>query len=234
MSFHILVSNIFNSHHSRDGNIPCVRKREPKAISDLKTVEILREICPQLVTNDDPMTCCEPSQIYHLAAAFMLPAKLGLAKCPSCIHNFKQVLCQFACSPRQNQFIRVINTTKLDERNSIIDHLEYYMSQNFAQGLYDSCKSIYNGNLLNMMCGKWGQTKECTPQKWLDFMGLSIRNGGYSPFQMDVKLTTETSILVDGQMLYPMNEKAFSCSESPTNASTPCSCADCEESCLDQ
>lgn len=198
----------------------------------MKTVETLKHICPQLVTNDNPMTCCEASQIIHLDAAFKLPAKLGLATCPSCLHNFRQILCQFACSPRQNQFIRIVNTTKIDESNTFIDEVEYYVNTNFAQVLFDSCKSIHNGNILNMMCGKWGRKKQCTPQKWLDFMGLSAKNGGYSPFQMNVKLTKESSLTVNGQTFYPMNEKAFSCSESPTPGSHSCGCANCEEACI--
>lgn len=165
-----------------------------------------------------------------MKAAFKLPAKLGLGKCSSCLHNFKQILCQFACSPKQNQMIRILNATKSDD-NILIEHLEYYINSDFAQGLFDSCKSIHNGKLIKMMCGNWGQNEECTAQRWLDFMGLSIKNGGYSPFQMDVKLTTEKSLSVNGKTIRPMNEKAFSCNESPTPEGHPCGCAHCQEAC---
>lgn len=191
----------------------------------------MKEICPELATKSHPMTCCDTQQILHLETAFKLSAQMGLSVCPSCLANFRKTLCQFACSPRQNQFIRIVNATQFSNNLTIVNHVEYFIDSQYAQGLFDSCKGINNGNVLNMMCGKWGIKSECTPQRWLDFMGLSTQLGGYSPFQMDVKLTNANSLIVNEIKYYPMNESALACNELPKEDDMPCNCEHCREAC---
>ena len=127
--------------------------------------------------------------------------------------------------------IRVLNATKVD-KYVVIEHLEYYINKHFAETLFDSCKSIYDGKVMNMMCGEWGHQNQCSAQRWLSFMGLSKRNGGYSPFQMDVKLTDQMNFTINQQIIVPMNDKAFKCNEAPTPTSHACDCIHCPEACV--
>ncbi|XP_054166103.1 uncharacterized protein LOC128963614 [Oppia nitens] len=180
---------------------------------------------------DHLLTCCQPSYIRYMHSIFKAMDKLGFGECPSCMHNLRQIVCQFSCSPKQNRMIRVLDTTKLDSID-VIDHLELYVDSNFAQTLYDSCKSLFNGTLINSVCGKWGHINKCSVRKWFDFIGLSYKKGGYSPFQLDIKMTKTNNIIIDNYVYQPINQTVFECNESPIIGTKSCSCHHCPQAYL--
>lgn len=216
-----------------DVNVPCLESHDPHKI-DEESLSTLRSICPDLFESedDDPYLCCDADQVYELEQSFAIPRQLGLDQCPSCSQNWRSNFCQLTCSPKQSDFIRVINTTQMDDGRIRIDTAEYHMTSNYADGLYESCKNVKGlapGQfLLDLMCGQWG-SKFCTSQKWLDFMGKSVENDGQAPFQLNYILHNYTG-LNNGE-LKPMDIRTFKCSEAPSAKDNPCSCTDCEETC---
>ncbi|GIY19434.1 NPC intracellular cholesterol transporter 1 [Caerostris extrusa] len=89
-----------------------------------------------------------------------------MARCPSCHHNFSQLVCSMSCSPSQSHFFNVTN------------------SQWYAYALYESCKDLQGfipGTLfLDFACGSWG-SKQCSPEHWVEYIGTTPYDGGYSP-----------------------------------------------------
>lgn len=57
-----------------------------------------------------------------------IAATLGIARCPSCLSNFRKNFCQFACSPKQSEFLKIDRLGESDEGDLVIEKLTYYMS----------------------------------------------------------------------------------------------------------
>jgi Niemann-Pick C1 protein len=93
----------------------CVYNGRPKTV-DSTEFEILREICPNLLANNETKFCCDSEQINDLAISFEMAANL-LQRCPSCYGNFLQIFCEFTCSPHQKKFIDVKKIIKLEPEN---------------------------------------------------------------------------------------------------------------------
>ena len=62
-----------------------------------------------------------------------------LARCPSCFHNFVNFWCQMTCSPDQATFTNAAKVT-----DDYVEELDYAVSMDYAQGMYDSCKDVSN------------------------------------------------------------------------------------------
>ena len=219
----VTISYFRNNSKRRD---VCLKVREPQPLNDWMSVQTLRGICPHLVQSDNPMVCCDSSLVDEMRTAFDITSKLGLAECPSCLHNLQQLVCHSVCSPKQNQMMRVLNATKR-HNYVVIERLQHFIDHNFASTIFESCKSIFGGQTMKMC----GYDNHCTVNKWFDFMGLSVKNGGYFPFQMDIKLTSQTNFTINGQIINPLNTTAFACNEAPDQNSNVCSCAHCPQSC---
>jgi len=120
-----------------------------------------------------------------------------------------------------------------DEGLIRVDEVTYYMNQDFAADLYDSCKGLpgvsAGTSIMDLMCGKWG-SKKCNGFRWLEFMGLSHENGGHAPYQFNYVFSNERRLTVDGgRQMYPLDVRALSCSEAPPGEQK-CSYADCAQS----
>ncbi|XP_035212713.1 NPC intracellular cholesterol transporter 1-like isoform X1 [Stegodyphus dumicola] len=214
------------------GEATCAYNGTAKLLDNEEALEILQEICPD-VLRESNVLCCDAEQVIHLKKNLEIAATLGLGRCPSCITNFKKNFCQFACSPKQSDFLKVTAIGKSDEEDIIIEKLTYYMSRRYAEEAFASCKDIQGltpgSTVLDMMCGTWG--RDCTPERWLNFMGSTPADDGFSPFEIDYQLSTETHLVIDGEHFYPMNENTTSCSESPFPGAEACTCLDCESAC---
>lgn len=74
--------------------------------------------------------------------------------------------------------------------------------------MFDSCKAVQGltpgSTVLDLMCGKYG--RECTAEHWLNFMGSTPENDGFSPFEINYHLISESFVMVDGEKFHPMNE----------------------------
>lgn len=103
-----------------DSSIPCHAPRRPSQLNDTEARATLRNICPDLfATNDNPAVCCTPDQIRETDQNLASPRDLGMGKCPSCYHNFKNLHCQMICSPRQQRFLQVTNRELVDEKEIV-------------------------------------------------------------------------------------------------------------------
>ncbi len=217
------------------GNIPCVRAKRPQRLNNTEALLLLKETCPEFLEQEEnPLLCCDFEALKLLADSYIIPKNLGLGRCPSCLFNWRKTFCNSACSPKQNKFLTVSKSTLLEENGlKRVDEVIYYMNKEFAINLYDSCKyleGIAPGTyIMDLMCGKWGSS-QCNGFRWLEYMGLSSENGGHAPFQINYVFTNENSLIVDENMIYPLNVNAISCSETPPGEES-CTCRDCEPLC---
>jgi len=138
------------------------------------------------------------------------------------------------CSPRQAEFIKVVNTSLGEDGvRKQIDKIEYHLDASFPEKLYDSCKGVQGlapgQMLLDLMCGPWG-SRECNGKRWLAFSGESVDDNGQSPFAVqhiyyDVHKTPSSKAIV------PYSPPSYPCWQKPSPKDLPCSCNDCEETC---
>lgn len=78
--------------------------------------------------------------------------------------------------------------------------------------LFGSCKDV-NGfipgtRVMDFTCGSWGAAK-CTPERWLDFIGTEVSEGGYAPMKVNYFLHVEDNVLVEGQTVQPIKLPTF-------------------------
>lgn len=101
-----------------DSSIPCHAPRRPATLNDTEALAILRNICPDLfASTDNPAVCCSPGQIRETDQNLVSPRDLGMGKCPSCYHNFRNLHCNMVCSPKQQRFVQVIKHELVDEKD---------------------------------------------------------------------------------------------------------------------
>lgn len=158
-----------------------------------------------------------------------------LNRCPSCMNNFVRHICEFTCSPRQSDFIKVVKTEfNPDNENSkfensiyklftalttyfvpieeYIDEIDIYIADEYFNGAYDSCKHVIypsTGQLaLDLMCGEWGASK-CSPARWFGSMGDA--NNPFVPFQINYLPQNSSSRNDD---IKPLNPKVVPCNQS--------------------
>ena len=169
-----------------------------------------------------PKTCCSASQIETLDMSMALPKQI-LTRCPSCYRNFLNLYCYFTCAPDHSKFLNVNKTKKTDNGTTSITAINYVVSKDFANGMFNSCRDVQmpsdNQKALSVLCGE--DPSSCTPQKWLDFMGNT--NNHQTPFTILFNLTN-SDVKFGNRTLTPMNERTSPCKGA-------CSCQDCRASC---
>lgn len=217
-------------------SVPCVEPHDPHKLDDEDAIFTLKNVCPEFFKDgeEDPDVCCDPDQVYAMEQNFQVPMTLGLGRCPSCSYNWRVNFCELTCSPRQSEFIKVVNSTKLEDGRIRLDAADYHMSSTYSNDLLTSCKGVQGlsagQTLLDVMCGGWGSSK-CTAQRWLDFLGTSVENDGQSPFQLHYKIHKNGTSVNEDSGIIPMDTSTYKCSEVPFLATKACSCSDCEETC---
>lgn len=139
-----------------------------------------------------------------------------IAACPACINNFRSFYCDFTCSPDQSTFMTVTQTQKTTTGQRAVKSIDYAVSDDFANGFYDSCKSVQfgatNGFAMDLI---GGGAKDAAA--FLKYMG-DVRPGLGSPFQIDFP---------QGGTNY--TRSPLSCADSGIDAR--CACADCPSVC---
>ena len=96
---------------------------------------------------------------------------LGLVnRCPACARNLRQIFCYMTCAPYHSNYLEpktIINVTNGNETFEVIETLNYYVRNSYAEGLWDSCREVTNpssnGYIINTFCGGWGEL--CDAQK---------------------------------------------------------------------
>uniref|UniRef100_A0A2S2P3P5 Niemann-Pick C1 protein n=1 Tax=Schizaphis graminum TaxID=13262 RepID=A0A2S2P3P5_SCHGA len=201
----------------------CRYNGPPKPMTDPKSIDVLKTWCPDFIqdnTKDGKTlnTCCGVDQLLTLSTSIVQAANF-LHRCPSCMRTFGRFICELVCSPMQSQFM---NVTKLTKTGTSIRELDFYISDSYMQGVYDSCKSVSNpatGELaMDVICSG---AISCSAHKWFRFLGKNPYLGFIINYIPVIKTDNPQ------QFVGPV----IPCNQPVDNKTTACSCMDCEESC---
>ncbi|KZT74295.1 multidrug efflux transporter AcrB transmembrane domain-containing protein [Daedalea quercina L-15889] len=126
-------------------------------------------------------TCCTTDQLETLRDNIGLAENI-ISSCPACRNNFRQYWCTFTCSPNQATFLNITSTQQTRTGQQGVKSVDFYVSEQFGKGFYDSCKSIQmgatNGYAMDLI---GGGAKNYSA--FLKFMGDEKDMG--SPFQIN-------------------------------------------------
>lgn len=117
----------------------CAYSGPPKALN-ASGIDALKQWCSHLLPENyrdgqEVLTCCDNVQVSFCGSGKIFEthkisfpsnqlnmfndnikmAAALLNRCPSCMHNFVQQVCDFTCSPRQSQFVEA-KVTKIDPK----------------------------------------------------------------------------------------------------------------------
>ncbi|XP_049532934.1 NPC intracellular cholesterol transporter 1 isoform X2 [Anopheles darlingi] len=213
---------------------------------DSKTKELLSVWCSHLLVEDSSNnvnTCCDSEQVEVLNKNVALAANF-LARCPSCMANLVRHMCDFTCSTKQSNFMKVIATEEVDPKEDdvnsattvappkeYITQIDIHITGQYMNGTFESCNQVSvpsTGQLaLDMMCGEWGASR-CSASKWFFYMG-DAANNVYVPFQISYIAHGSPNETVDGFL--PLDPRIVPCYEKLDKNTPACSCVDCERSC---
>ncbi|GFY86297.1 patched family protein [Actinidia rufa] len=143
-----------------------------------------------------------------------------LVGCPACLRNFLNLFCELSCSPNQSLFINVTSMSKVNG-NMTVDGIQYYITNTFGEGLYESCKEVKFGTM-NTRAIEFIGAGAKNFNEWFAFIGrrASLYVPG-SPYAIDFEPTAPES-----SGMRPMNVTTYSCGDT----SLGCSCGDCSSS----
>ncbi|KAK7299788.1 hypothetical protein RJT34_10616 [Clitoria ternatea] len=181
---------------------------------DLLSAKI-QSLCPTITGN----VCCTADQFDTLRVQVQQAVPI-LVGCPACLRNFLNLFCELSCSPNQSLFINVTAISEVNG-NMTVDGIDFYLTENFGEGLYKSCKDVKFGTMntraMDFIGGGANNLKE-----FLAFIGQKVPPGSTgSPYSIHFK----TSIL-DSSPMTPMDASVYSCNDT----SLGCSCGDCPSS----
>lgn len=187
----------------------CPYNGTAKPIPDNDGIEILTRLCPNLSPQS---VCCDSNQLKTMDRSISLAANF-LKRCPSCMSNFLKQICEMTCSPNQSKFIKVVDVdTNPTTNKTFINGIEYYITNKYLQGTYDSCKQVSvpsTGQLaMDIMCGSWGAAK-CTAMRWFNYMGTAVATNPFVPFNIHFMNTSEP--IVNG--FIPANPTVTPCNK---------------------
>ncbi|EOX97437.1 hypothetical protein QUC31_015707 [Theobroma cacao] len=175
----------------------------------------IQSLCPSISGN----VCCTEDQFDTLRAQVQqaIPFLVG---CPACLRNFLNLFCELSCSPNQSLFINVTSVSEVNG-NLTVDGIDFYISDAFGEGLYDSCKEVKFGTM-NTRAIEFIGAGATNFKEWFEFIGQKAPPGfPGSPYAIDFK-----SSVPDLSGMELMNVSAYSCGDT----SLGCSCGDCPSS----
>lgn len=189
-------------------------------------LKILKTYCPDLIDGNEPLTCCDTDQLITLERNMRLPQQF-LEHCPSCYYNFLNLFCYQTCYKSMSNFVRIDSVEPYGKNKSSVRSIDFFVTHRFANGMFNSCDQVkmpsVNERALTIFCGH--PAKECTIQKWLDFMGDP--SNGHTPFKTNYTITDNSWVDPNTNITYnPMDANITSCNETSHNQSA-CSCLDC-------
>jgi Niemann-Pick C1 protein len=140
--------------------------------------------------------------------------------CPACRNNFRELFCQFTCSPNQSLFLNVTETQPGYDDQLAVKTVDYSVGEQFGSGFYDSCKNVQftatNGFALDLMAP--GAT---------DYHGLLRALGQEHPLRSPFQINFPNP---ESSELSPMTSIPRNCSDS-SDLSSLCPCVHCPSSC---
>uniref|UniRef100_A0A7N0U4X7 SSD domain-containing protein n=1 Tax=Kalanchoe fedtschenkoi TaxID=63787 RepID=A0A7N0U4X7_KALFE len=172
----------------------------------------IQSLCPAISGN----VCCTEAQFDTLRAQVQQAVPL-LVGCPACLRNFLNLFCELSCSPDQSLFINVTSIVEVGGKLTV-DAIDYYITDLFAEGLFDSCKEVKFGTM-NTRAIQFMGGGATTSKELFAFLGTQaeLYSPG-SPYAINFK-----SSIPDASPMKLMNVSAYSCADT----SLGCSCGDC-------
>lgn len=214
------------------GQVPCVYDGEPKSIESAKSRKALESVCGDVLGNVSQPLCCDGSQAENFAENIESANAIGLDNCPACSVNFRTLMCQMICSPRQAEFIQLLTSDLTEKKERYVASMNYYVAPHFVQGLFDSCKDarskVASLGLFKFICGRWGS--DCTPERWLGYLGATAAEGGLSPMSVKFIQTSEEHRTSEGAVFKPLSPEPYVCHQD-RGAVKACACDHCKASC---
>eukprot|EP00258_Populus_trichocarpa_P041151 XP_024457170.1 NPC intracellular cholesterol transporter 1 isoform X2 [Populus trichocarpa] len=198
-----------------DGKVLNCPYGSPSVKPDDLLSQKIQSLCPTITGN----VCCSEAQFDTLRSQVQqaIPFLVG---CPACLRNFLNLFCELTCSPHQSTFINVTTTAKV-KGNLTVSGIDFYASDAFGEGLYESCKDVKFGTMNTRALNFIGAGAQNFTE-WYAFIGrrapLDVPG---SPYAMTFKPTAPES-----SGIKPMNVSTYSCGD----ISLGCSCGDCPQS----
>ncbi|KAI8497623.1 NPC intracellular cholesterol transporter 1 [Branchiostoma belcheri] len=236
----------------------CLYTGPAKPLENREGQDILAQLCPHLAGDgsETPKVCCDVNQLKTLQDNVQNLLRLYCeSTCSPHLSDFITIdstspytpptqtpfhtqppmhnLTSFIQTPDEAPIIElelpsdVFAVGNGTQEYNVVE-VTYYVSFDFAWGLYNSCQSVQfpasNTRALGMMCGR--SAEDCTsPEIWLGYMGN--KDNGQAPFQINFVINNTGP----NSTIHPMNDRAYTCMESPDNVSAACSCQDCPAVC---
>ncbi|CAO1618469.1 unnamed protein product [Jaminaea pallidilutea] len=208
-------------------DLPCAVDQVPATAPDAKLRSRIEAVCGAEMAGGD--VCCSIDQVETLSANLQ-QAEALISSCPACRNNFRNFFCSFTCSPNQAQFLDVSQSQKTSkpgpDGDVAVKSIEYWVSDEFRQGFYNSCKDVKfgasNGFAMDLL---GGGAKDA--DGFLKFMGDEKPLVG-SPFQINFPHPGKTPSN-SSEPPVAFNPPPRVCSD-PDLASR-CACVDCPEVC---
>ncbi|XP_039020800.1 NPC intracellular sterol transporter 1-related protein 1-like [Hibiscus syriacus] len=113
-----------------------------------------------------------------------------LVGCPACLRNFLNLFCELSCSPNQSLFINVTSVSQV-KSNSTVDGIDFYITDDFGEGLYESCKDVKFGTM-NTRAMEFIGAGAKNFKEWFAFIGRREPNnmpGSPYTIQLPVQLS---------------------------------------------
>uniref|UniRef100_A0A7C9FG71 SSD domain-containing protein n=2 Tax=Opuntia streptacantha TaxID=393608 RepID=A0A7C9FG71_OPUST len=172
----------------------------------------IQSLCPTISGN----VCCTEDQFNTLRGQVQQAIPL-LVGCPACLRNFLNLFCELSCSPNQSLFINVTSVAKVNG-NLTVDGIDFYVSEDFGEGLYDSCKDVKFGSMNTRAIDFVGAGAK-NYKEWFAFLGQQAEIGmPGSPYTINFRTSVPES---SGMKL--MNVPVYACNDTLLG----CSCGDC-------
>lgn len=167
---------------------------------------------------EDGPTCCTSDQVEALRENLNQVENL-ISSCPACRNNFRSFFCSFTCSPDQATFLNITSTQRSSTDETAVKSVDFYVAEQFADGFFDSCKSVQvgatNGYAMDLI---GGGAKNYSA--FLKFMGDEKPLG--SPFQINYPASAPPEITA-------LNPIPRNCADN--DLASKCTCIDCPDIC---
>jgi len=179
--------------------------------------------CPEFSSS----SCCDQSQ-YSLLEENLGKAMNLFGACPGCYDNFRQLWCQFTCSPDQSVFIDVTNATTGSLGLQVVTALNFALSDEYSQNLWNSCDNVQFARtgypVVKLLFGA------STALQFLCYQGVP-EPAGSSPIEINFEISnwnslSNTSLQRSCQQM--VNGKACLCTDCPAVCPNPCASNPCE------
>jgi hypothetical protein len=139
--------------------------------------------CPQY---KDAGCCTVQQDLLLYMNLRQIQAQFGVVQgggCPGCFYNLRNFWCEYTCSPRQADFVRVLGVSNMEDPTQpghFYDVLRtrVALQRDFACGVFDSCERVKPVQIVSAMNSAEG---------FFDYQGETeaVQHGAYIEFDLD-------------------------------------------------